>query len=202
MPWGDGHEWRGQVLNSIAKIFNTVCPYVNEELALAVFSVVKGYLLKIVLGTGVIDPVDGSRMEAADLHMDTVYNTTYDLMGDKLRPMSAFWNVIINMLGECERTAVAMEFWDVEEADDGTRVYLSKRGVNGSVEFVSVEGLSMKEQADFEYSFNWVLDVAWRIFATVLGACMPVREVAIPLVTARFYALFTDDFYMPLRQIW
>jgi hypothetical protein len=58
------------------------------------------------------------------------------------------------------------------------------------------------EQADDEYAFNWVIDQNWKMFATVLGICMPAYELRIPLISARFYAFYTEDFLYPLAREW
>jgi hypothetical protein len=59
-----------------------------------------------------------------------------------------------------------------------------------------------REQADNEYSFNYVIDQSWKIFATVLGSCMPSHENAIPHLTTRFFALYTEDFLWPVLSDW
>jgi hypothetical protein len=58
------------------------------------------------------------------------------------------------------------------------------------------------EQAEKEFVFNWVMDMMWRLFGTTLGMCMPTYEDKIPLISSRFYAMFTEDFMYPLRETW
>lgn len=96
-------------------------------------------------------------------------------------------------------------FTFVAKQDGEKQTYISFRKLfknNGSEIHIDVEELYMQEKADLEYSFNWAVDMNWRIFATVLGICMPNYEKAIPLISARFYALYSQDFLHPLRQIW
>lgn len=59
-----------------------------------------------------------------------------------------------------------------------------------------------EEQADSEYRYNWVIDMNWKMFVTVLGLCMPGYEQKIPLITSRFFSMYTESFLIPLRETW
>jgi len=58
------------------------------------------------------------------------------------------------------------------------------------------------EQADNEHSLNWAIDMNFFMFATVMGVCMPAYQNRIPLISARFYSLYTEDFLVPLSTEW
>ncbi|CAL8072203.1 unnamed protein product [Orchesella dallaii] len=62
--------------------------------------------------------------------------------------------------------------------------------------------LRHEEQADEEYSYNWAIDMNWKMFVTVMGICMSGYEKKIPLITSRFFSLYTEYFLIPLRETW
>jgi hypothetical protein len=67
---------------------------------------------------------------------------------------------------------------------------------------VDLEIIPSVEQADNEFAFNWVIDTSWKMFTTVLGICMPAYEYQIPLISSKFYAFYTEDFFYPLAKEW
>jgi hypothetical protein len=58
------------------------------------------------------------------------------------------------------------------------------------------------EQADQEFSFNWVIDYFWRIFGTILGACIAPNETESPGISKVFHNNFVTDFMKPLEVEW
>ncbi len=214
-------EWRDKIFDLIEKIFVKVCPYMNEEFPTAINRIVKGYLMGDPAGTGLEKPVNGSMLEIYNHHYQgIIYNDTYQRINPsnftkpksssegwipkpKLSEKQEFWDFIIQALEHCEEHAAAMQFWHNEEGDKPAYVTYRKFFQNNNTEVhYDVEDLVMQEKADQEFAFNWAIDMNWRIFATVLGVCMPKYEFKIPLISARFYALYSQDFLSPLRQIW
>ncbi|CAL8126083.1 unnamed protein product [Orchesella dallaii] len=209
IDWDSTTEWKQLVLDLIESIYKEICPYISEEFAIAVNRLMKGYLMASPMGTGLTTPINGSRLYKADHnYQGIVYNSTYQLMGNwgnasDIPPREPFWDQIVGSLEDCLVRAKPMRFWYNEDDNRPTYITLQKTFLNNKTDvFYEVEDLFMQEKADYEYSFNWAIDMNWRIFATVLGYCMPHYEKSIPLISAQFYAMYSKHFLHPLRQIW
>ncbi len=58
------------------------------------------------------------------------------------------------------------------------------------------------EEADNDFSFNWVIETHWKMFATVLGVCSPTSRVKQSVITSKLYTAYTDDFLKHLSKEW
>lgn len=57
------------------------------------------------------------------------------------------------------------------------------------------------EEAEIEYEFNWVVDMHWKIFATVVGICT-AGESRTSSITSLFYSMYVEDFLTPANKTW
>lgn len=98
------------------------------------------------------------------------------------------WDEIIAQLKKCLNDTKPLEFTVESSSSSPLRITHAGKPLP-----------KIMEQADMEFSFNWVVDTNFRIFATVLGLCSTEFEGGL---AKKFYDGYTKGFLDPIRPIW
>ncbi|ODN00714.1 hypothetical protein Ocin01_05959 [Orchesella cincta] len=189
IDWIPGTEWKEKILEMIESIHKRVCPYISDEFATSPPQLGMVFLHQLM---------DHECIKADHNYQLNVYNSTYWTLGAAVDE-----NSLPVTPAPYTTSQGAILGSNHRDANRPTFITFRREFPNNKSEaHYDVDDLLMQEKADYEFSFNWAIDMNWRIFSTVLGYCMPHYETKIPLISAQFYALYSKHFLHPLRQIW